>query len=211
MADGLGSRWFDGRSNPPPYKQLLPINKIPLIERTYNQVKSYDVDNIYLICPGTFAHYLSEGLPMQSLGYKEGKARPILDGILKTQLLWSDRTIVLLGDVCFSNSAINLLLTSGMDYFILGRKGENKISGKRAGELFALSFFEDRQSEVVKQLISVLNSGGKKLWDLYNAFPITLYETCDSTDDTDSPEAYLQFWPAIKSSAMRDDERWNER
>lgn len=205
MADGLSSRWEEE------CKHLLPVNGIPLIARTVKQIKSCNLDNITLICPDSFRNIPElDKISTMSNGYKPLEDRPLLDGILRTQMLWSDRTIILLGDVCFSNKAIKLLVDSGMDYFLLGRKGRNKVTGKQAGELFALSFMDHNQEDLVDCLQDVLYSGEKKLWGLYKYYPITIYETCDYTDDIDSVQAYTQFWDKLHKAAIEDDEDKDE-
>ena len=207
MAEGSGDRWKHRERfvSPVSHKQLLPINGIPLIERTIIQANAYDLGNVTLICPDCFRDVMATDVAMMSLGYKKGNDRSILDGILKTQLLWDDRTIILLGDVCFSHKSIRFLSEAALDCFLLGRKGANPVTGKSAGELFALSFLEHRQNEIVRSLYIALNSDGKKLWDLLNELPMTIYETCDYSDDTDSPEAYIMFWAKLRDAAIKDD------
>jgi len=204
MADGLGSRWESNQA-PVEYKQLLLMNGIPLIVRTINQVKSYKPDEITLICPDSFMDIPGIDVPTTTLGYRDYETRPLLDGILRTQHLWSEKTIILLGDVCFSNHALSMVLDILGGYYLLGRKGSNKVTGKQAGELFALTFLEYSQDTLIDSLQDILYSGETKLWGLYKYYPISIYEPCDYTDDCDSPQSYVQHWNKLEQAAIKDD------
>ena len=201
MADGLGIRWMHTKVQ---YKQLLDINGIPIIVRTINQIKNY-TDNITVFAPEDFTEHLPTGTSLTSLGYRKYQPRKLLDGILRAKDFWGDETIILLGDVIFSNKAINYLFSIDLPCWILGRAFSNKITGKRAGELFAISFKNhDVEENIESILLDKYNPG--KLWSYYHAYKPSLVETTDYTDDIDSPQAYEQFYECLCEAAKVDDE-----
>lgn len=200
MADGLSKRW--GTT----CKHLLFVNGIPLIARTVRQLKSNNLDNITLICPDSFrlVPELSRTTTISN-GYNLTEDRPLLDGILRTKPLWSDKTLILLGDVCFSNDAIKLLCEHDCNYSLFGRQGGNKTTGKSAGELFAVRFLFSDWGAVIMDMENVLSCGKGKLWDLHRYSSLDIHSIDDYTDDTDSIEAYTQFWKKLEKAATKDD------
>jgi len=208
MANGLGGRWKKGIA-PVEYKQLLPVAGIPLMERTILQVQSNNLDNIHVICPDGFCDSFKHDYKTTTLGYIKDEPRTLLDGILRTQYLWEDRTIILLGDVCYSNGLISTICNFEYIFSIVGRIGSNPATGKDASELFALMFNRSAQNyvnSVIKNCISPRRSG--KLWDLHNLDNRhNLVTVHDYTDDCDSPESYQQHWLNLERAATEDDNR----
>ena len=136
MSDGLGSRW-DNHANR--FKQLIDINGVPLICRTIEQVKPFD-HNIILIAPEPFNDIIPAGISLTTLGYREHEKRPLLDGILRCKKFWTERTFILLGDVIYSNYAIETIFSVELDSWIMGRCKPNPVTGKKASELFSFVF-----------------------------------------------------------------------
>ena len=208
MAQGHGSRWLrDARTtieSPCEYKQVLPITDDEnLISRTIRQL-DYD-PLIKVICAGEFYPYLPEGTEIES--FRE-PIQPILHGIWNTKQEWEsyDRVIIILGDVAFSNLAIIRILINRQELALFGRLGANPITGKEAGEIFALSIYPDKYMEVICRLKDLWQSGKQKIWDYYNEYGADFVEINDYTDDVDSLEAYVQFWPKMKEKILEDDE-----
>jgi hypothetical protein len=196
MADGLGSRWNHPEVQ---YKQLIDINGTPLVIRTINQLANH---NIILVAPEYFESVIPENVALTSLGYRDNEKRPLLDGILRTKKWWTDITYILLGDVVYSNAAIECLFNIDFDSWVLGRTKPNKIIGKQAGELFSLVFSPEKE-DIEKNLKTALSKPGctGKLWDYYFSYQPPLLELNDYTDDIDSPEAYEQFSTILRWSA----------
>ena len=200
MADGLGSRWDHSEVK---YKQLIDVNGTPLICRTLKQLEPHN-HNIIVVAPDYFKNILLHTLTITTLGYREGEKRPLLDGILRTKDWWTDITYILLGDVIYSNAAIECLFSVDFPSWILGRTKKNKITGKAAGELFALVF--DRTIPIQDQLKELLSGPActGKLWDYYFGYLPPIIELNDYTDDIDSPQAYEQFYPAMLEAVKGD-------
>lgn len=198
MADGLGSRWEHKDIK---YKQLITINSVPLIYRTVQQISLYTND-ILVIAPEEFEKYLN--VQITTLGYRNHEDRPLLDGILRTKPFWKSPTLILLGDVIFSNYAIECLFKTEISSWILGRIKPNTVTGKQASELFSLRF--DPKLENIEHNLSVsLNSGSGKLWDYYYRIQPTIISINDYTDDIDSPQAYDEFYEQMNNAACKDD------
>ena len=73
-----------------------------------------------------------------------------------------------MGDVVFSNAAIDSLFKITLPSWILGRGGENRITGKEAGELFAFTFNPNREDVFSNIKSKDWNSG--KLWEYFHKF-----------------------------------------
>jgi len=174
-----------------------------LICRTIRQIDKMDT---VVVAPEVFREYV--GVLVTTIGYRDGQERPLLDGILKTQDFWGDeRTVILLGDVVFSNKAIETIFELNYPYFIFGRNGSNQVTGKEAGELFAFSFSSGYYDRVIDKIEGLLKNNKKKLWDLLRsdrAIPL-IQILGDYTDDTDSPQSYEQFWSKLENAAITDD------
>jgi len=185
MCDGLGIRWNNSDIR---YKQLIPLDDTTIITRTIYQLEKYDTE-ILVIAPDDFKPYINNHR-ITTLGYRDNQERTLIDGIVRTRDFWKYRTNIILGDVIFSNRAIDLLFYY-MDYeFIIGRTGRNKVTGKLAAELFALSFAGFHAENVFQRMLKM--SG--KLWNYYYKFHPPLFNPEDYTDDIDSPQAYDQFY-----------------
>lgn len=217
MAQGEGSRW-QGASLPCDYKQMLPINGVPIIFRTLEMLWSREFELIKVIAfDNTFANsqFLIhqarkiKRLQFESLRYP---GSGILMGI--SQLLHQEEKRlqglinpirILLGDVIFSHDALDQILACD-DYTIFGRKGPNPVTGKEAGEIFAVVVPTHVFPHFLKQ-ITDFREAYTKLWQIYKS---SLYlgdfvEINDYTDDVDSPEAYAQFWEKLEQAAIEDD------
>jgi len=207
MAQGKGSRWDRGRWYhdvlPCEYKQVLPITEdLNLITRTIRQFKFFDPK---IICKGEFYRYLPEGTEIESFREPTG---PIMKGIWNLKHKWDNwnRILILLGDVAFSNDAVTTILDHNSDLTLFGRLGENRVTGKEAREIFALTFAWNRYKQVAKNMERLWKSGANKLWDYYETYNPYFVEIDDYTDDVDDLLAYQKFWPKMKEEIIKDDE-----
>lgn len=115
----------------------VPPDGTPLLRRTVGQVRNYttnihitglDGDPRYKI-PGTIHHVRSPDEPSE---------------YASTRALWSDvgRSVLLLGDVFWSDQALERVLTdTEHDFRVFGRFGPSKVTGTPYGEIFAASWF----------------------------------------------------------------------
>jgi hypothetical protein len=202
MADGTGSRWDHPEVT---FKHLIDVNGTPLIARTVKQIKKYHPKtNIICVAPEEFEAHLP-GIPVTTLGYRDTEKRPLLDGILRTKPFWTEETVILLGDVIFSELAIKWLFTVEFSSWILGRTTQNKVIGKKAGELFSWSFNHTKEpiEYNIRECLKDKKCSGK-LWDYYWRHRPSLVELNDYTDDIDSPQAYVQFYPRLLKAVRND-------
>jgi len=214
MAQGKGTRWLRNDrttiENPCEYKQIIPITEDEnLICRTIRQLGK-DA-NIKVICNEEFSNYLPVDIEIES--FKE-PIQPILHGIWSTKKEWInyDSVLIILGDVAFSNSGMQKILNANKNLrdnkdnvTIFGRLGNNKISEKEAREIFAVSILPPKYVEVKNNMAVLWEIGHQKLWDYYKIFDPKFIEIDDYTDDVDSLEAYVKFWPKMLEKILEDD------
>lgn len=202
MAQGSGDRWkrSDRTDWIPPveYKQLLPLGEETIISRTYRLVSDHVKysDTIVPICRGEFLDQFPKGTTIVSLREPVGK---LLHGIWETRHMWhvADRNVFLLGDVIYSKDILGRILDDEELFSIYGRLDQNKYTGKKAGELFSLSFYGNEWKH--RMLVDLPKINGK-LWDLYKVMGDEFFRSVDDyTDDIDSPEGYQKWYETLKN------------
>lgn len=201
MAQGSGDRWRRSDRNdwipPVEYKQLLQIGDESIIGRTYRMASKYSND-VIPICRGEFLEEFPKSTTIVSLREPVGK---LLHGIWETRHMWhvADRNVFLLGDVVYSEDTLDRILSDDELCSIYGRLGQNKYTGKKAGELFSLSFYGNEWKH--RMLVDLPKIGGK-LWDLYEVMGDEFFRSVDDyTDDIDSPEGYQKWYEILKHCA----------
>jgi hypothetical protein len=131
--------WYKGVA-----KQLVDVGGERLIERTIRQFSPFgEVVVVHGDAP----------LP---LDVRQVKAvnDPMLgdiNGIVNARAHWpqTERTTVLLGDVWFSEAAVEAIVTPRADWCLYGRPGWSTVTGKKSDEQFAVGFEPSEQSAVV--------------------------------------------------------------
>lgn len=208
MAQGEGSRWVEDRERgiiAPEYefKQVLPITEeLNLISRTLKQFQYW---NTTVICSDEMLKYLPDGTITYPLKDPVGC---LLYGMWSLKPFWDsyDSIIYLLGDVAYSHYAVYRIISCSEDLTFFGRLGSNKVTGKEAREVFAVSVGRSRHEEFESNLASLFEDGKAKLWDYYEEYSPNFVEIDDYTDDTDSIPAYDKFWDKLQESIRKDDE-----
>lgn len=198
---GPSSRWGNYLGVP---KHLVPINNVPLIQRTTNQLNEIGLNNITII--GFNPQYQVDGAVLQS---------PTSTGLPNTGIghsmeFWdrNKNNLILLGDVYFSNDAIKTIFNNIGDITFYGRSTKGK-NGHKWGELFGLSFAPDKLSTIKKGIEQIIQAKRRKEinraggWELYRQlFNIPFQERCvtsnfieidDETEDFDVPEDYNKW------------------
>jgi len=212
MAQGKGSRWEwnKGRKSAK-YKQLVKVGDEPLIVRTLRQLQDRGETNTLVIADGDFFPKVKEYAMLQTNPEPVGT---INEGILSLYRGWTEekQSVFLLGDVVFSNQALDTILQSNRSFAIFGRKGRNKYTSKVASEIFAVSV---RGSKVkwLKELLMILKrKEAPKLWDMYDVVkyqqPNPMIKIDDYTDDVDSPGEYQEWFKTLEKLALEDDANW---
>lgn len=137
-------------------KQLLPIAGEPLLVRTLRQLREMGYT-------GTVVSHLPE-LCCLGESFEPATRRWTCETLASTQELWTDKTVVLLGDVVWSSSVLASVLDCKRQPMIFG-------NGR---EVYAASFLHEHQEEVDLALRRVITGAekrvnGGKLWLLYRA------------------------------------------
>lgn len=150
MAAGDGVRWRDHLGVP---KHLVSIDGETLVHRTARQAndRGWRVDVVGLDKRYPTPHSKLHLLP-DAARWPTGTDA---DKFLSSRYLWSPdgRSIVLYGDVFFTDEAMNLIANFAVrDWTLFCRFGPNKLTGHKAGECFAQSFWPEQQTRHLKLL-----------------------------------------------------------
>lgn len=179
----------------------------PLLMRTLGQVAKYTRD-VVITCPEGDSRYCIGGVTTYV-----GNGSSEFDS---TRGLWSetDRTVLLLGDVYFSDLGIRRIMAyAERRYRVFGRHAGSKITHTPYGEIFAHSWWPEHHGEIDGQLVSVEQGRRQGIlrphgWMLLRSFqggplnrhivmPSYFTEINDWTDDIDFPEDFERH-PATK-------------
>lgn len=223
-AQGKGSRWKDSGTKlklPSDYKQLIPIGKELLIQRTVRQFNQHDV--IVFAKHNVYCNLFPLNAKVYELKEPTGS---IIDGFLTTAPHWKDggTSLLLLGDVIFENSvAQHLSEFSSEDVTIFGRMTPNSFTGKNVKEIFAVALPDhvEKKQRFFALMVNFINMcsqerPSKKLWDLWgyiverglSEYKFRDYSGVSFTDDIDSPEGYYAFGEKLIQLALEDDKRF---
>ena len=203
---------------------LVPVDGEPLLTRTVRQaIEIADEDEVFVTYPPGDDRYLNAimladpGLVRVNVEEREESYPSEYDA---TRDLWSEtgRTILLLGDVYFTNSAIDTIARfKTPKYQGFGRRGKSRITGCRYGELFAASWTPADHAKQDEYLTTIreLRASGRitrptgwmllRAWqgtDLgrHQCLPAWMTTIDDETEDWDFPADYHRH-PAIQRKA----------
>ena len=131
MAGGEGKRWK--KTGGEGIKQMAPVDGEPVIHRTFRQVEGYEV---FLVASPWQRDIIC---PPKGIGFIDSSETGWwCHGFQGTAEFWGKRNICLLGDVFFSDRAMQRLLDAE-NLHVLGRREGSPITGG-PGETFALTF-----------------------------------------------------------------------
>lgn len=221
LCAGEASRWGNHLNTP---KHLIELEGEKLLHRTIRLLKDRGIDEIYTVVKditGTYYHPDS----VQWVAKIDYENNADADKFLSSKDLWNDkgRTIVLYGDVYFTNEAIDTILSfSDKEWTLFAREGASSITGTPWGECFALSFYpkdHKRMEEMLHYIATLWKTGVIKRcggWELYRAMtgrrdkkvrhPHTIttnfVEINDFTEDFDRPED-LDMWLKNRAKTKR--------
>lgn len=196
LCAGTGDRWNNYLGIP---KQLIEIGGETLLDRTIRLLKRDGVSDISVITNNQLLK--REGIKT----FAPEKYEWTVESFLSTRTLWKEKTLVLLGDVFYTNKAMHRIVTSPNSIGVFGRSGASKCTFKTTGEIFALSFDSSAIGSVIEHLTKARENakqGGRgKLWEFYRSLvgvPLKEHKVeskvflniNDFTDDFDSPEEY---------------------
>jgi hypothetical protein len=133
-------KWYRGVA-----KQLVDIGGERLIERTIRQFSPYG--EVVVV------HGDSGRLPVdvRQVRAENDPRLGDINGIVNARRHWSptERTTVLLGDVWFTDEAVQKIVTPRADWCLYGRPGWSTITGKKSDEQFAIGFMPDEQDRII--------------------------------------------------------------
>jgi len=216
LAAGDGSRWGNYRDTP---KHLVKVEREVLLHRACRQFLKY-TDSVSVI--GLDERYKVDETSLYivkspNTNWKDGAK------IMCSKNLWSTsgRTVLVFGDVYFTNEAVKAIMTDkDSDFRFYLRKGPNKETGARWKEIFAIAFKSHMNHNVAQTTLLQISRGQMDRtagWALYKAMIGPVFggdmfanlhhvEINDWTEDFDFPED-LEIWEehrkAAKAAAKR--------
>lgn len=216
-AGGQGTRWDNYHDIP---KHLIQIEGESLLERTVRQFKRFSPSNIYIVGPDDRYDLAGTKLHKPRLNEKNYEA----DKFLSYEKLWrakNQRTLILFGDVYFSDEAVETILSNDpYEWYAFGRAFESKLTGKKTGEMFGIYFDGSHAPHVKKYLKNLINQkregavGRIAGWELYKSMigiPVEIINQHlvgghfinidDWSDDFDYPQDY-ERWIIRKDASV---------
>lgn len=192
LAAGQQTRWGNRG-----LKQLVTINKKPLIRRTYEQFSKHGTVHIV-----TIHKDIRRLFPKETIITPEDY-RYTITSALSTQDHWDQRSTILLGDVYYTDEAVKTIVQNNDPFKVFG--------SARHVEIYAISFTDkDGVIEAAEQGVKNADEGGRgKLWEIYKPYsgvqlkveypvPIPDFNEYfirieDDTQDFDTEEEWLNF------------------
>lgn len=237
FAAGPATRWQSARavkwggvrgiSDPPEFKQMMLVGEEPNILRTTRLLREAGESNIIIWTTASLKVTLADAKEYIHSVDDEGE-RPLLSRVIESKLYWwpsQTRVNFLHGDVIFSRDTISKILDYEGNFGSFGRFGPNHFTGKRAPELFAVVAREiATYTSLLDACESLSRNDGltsaiiNKLWDLRAemrdrgfSFEGADNEIFDWTDDVDSGEEYINFYPKLVNYALREEDLHQEK
>lgn len=147
LCGGLQTRWNNYKGTP---KHFAVMNGEILLHRTLKQLENLNLkkENIFVVInEDTDMNYYTTNHFINVNLYKiktPDNTHTEAYKFLSSEKLWNGqgRTVVLLGDVYFTNEAIEtIILDKDTDWKVYGRYGPSNLTKKGGGEMFAHSFY----------------------------------------------------------------------
>ncbi len=117
-------------------KQLLPVGDETILNRLYRQAARYDQSPTTVTCRDDIAYVAGKS-------FRPAKYETICDTLYSTSRLWSDKTVVLLGDVVFTRNAIARVFGAELDIVFFGN----------LWEIYAISFLRSSHERLKDALL----------------------------------------------------------
>jgi hypothetical protein len=145
LAAGEGSRWSNYRGTP---KHLAVIDGEPVIHRTVRQFSSYASD---IVVVGV---YQMQGSKLYSPAADVSREMNKFDSSMDMWLP-NGRTVIVFGDVYFTDEAVRTIMTNQDDWRFYLRPGPSSITGKDCKEIFAVTF-DDSALDLLQSAVTKL-------------------------------------------------------
>jgi hypothetical protein len=212
-AAGGQSKWNEHLGVPSHLCPLTRHGNQPLVHRTIEQVRGYTPD-VTITTPDDDRYNSVAPMCVRSVVTGEHPSE-----YAATRHLWNEdgRTVLLLGDVFFSEQAmLQIMFDTRRQYMVYGRYRKSAITGTPYGEIFAASWWpeeHERLDRTIKMVHDVRASGavtrppGWMILRAYQGTPLNRHlvlsdwftEIDDETDDIDFPADYDRH-PATRSA-----------
>jgi hypothetical protein len=163
LAAGEGSRWANYRGTP---KHLAVIDGEPVIHRTVRQFSSYTSDIVVV------GEYQMQGSKLYFPAVDVSREMNKFDSSMDMWLP-NGRTVIVFGDVYFTDEAVRTIMTNQDDWRFYLRPGPSSITGKDCKEIFAVTFDDsalDLFQSAVKKLRHFKTSAAG--WSLFRLLTI---------------------------------------
>lgn len=210
VAAGSGARWNNFRGTP---KHLAIVENEVLLERTVNQFLNY-TDDVCIV--GADDSYKVDGASLYvvkspNTNWKDGAK------FMSSNKLWlrEGRTVLVFGDVYFTNSAVKTIMTNKQEWTWFLRKEESKLTGCKWKEIFAFAFNGSMVNTVTQRMLHLISLDQVKTqagWALYRSMIGTttnglfnnphFAEIDDWTEDFDFPED-LVTWEELRKESRK--------
>ena len=166
-AAGSGARWGNFRGT---QKHLAVVEGEVLLERTVKQFLKY-TDDVCII--GADDSYKVDGASLYvvkspNTNWKDGAK------FMSSSKLWlrEGRTIIVFGDVYFTNDAVKAIMTSNQEWVWFLRAGESELTGCNYKEIFAFAFNGSMTNTVTQRIMQLISQDQMKTqagWVLYRS------------------------------------------
>lgn len=151
-AAGNSTRWNNHLNT---VKHLAPLGPSgqTVIGRTIKMLKQFGIRNIYVV---TKNNNIINSIPQDVMTISPSNSDSLADSILSSRQKWTDRTIVLLGDVFFSHDCLKSILAckSSVKFFGTDRHGSPEFCKEKRCELYAFSFDSSMQ-DLIKRCLTI--------------------------------------------------------
>jgi len=155
-------------------KQLLRVGDETILDRIIRQAREKDLQPLV----STVNDEIKERLGVYHVPYNHAT---VCDTFLSTLPLWQERTIILLGDVIYSNGTFNAIMDCTDPIRVFGN----------TWEIFAVTFDETVYVKVARTLEEVIQKGLDKLRYFYKVY-CGFDPYCDEIEAT--PLEKTVFW-----------------
>jgi hypothetical protein len=159
VAAGEGVRWQNYRNVP---KHIVEVEGQILLHRTYAQFKRY-TDNIVIVSTDPRYAIGQTYAPLIGEFFDFGK-------IYSSYPIWDEeRTIIVFGDVYFTDKAVETIMSNEDDFKFFLRKDKSSYTGKKHKEIFALAFNGGMNQRIKSSIETLIERkiGAPGAWRLY--------------------------------------------
>lgn len=216
IAGGESTRWGNYLGVP---KHLVKVNGEPILHRTVRLLKEQGIKDIYIVARSSRYQVNGTSIYRPKITPEWSDA----DSFLSSRELWNKegRTIVLLGDVYFTEEAMKTIVSlKWREWRLFCRAEASEITGCLYGECFAWSFWPEHLAEheaALWRIVKLFKEGKinrNNGWEHYRAMigrpddkvrkPHIMEgrynEINDFTEDFDYPEDYREFMKRFKEA-----------